>query len=137
MTIGNSYIDDDLKRYLSKYPIRNIIRNIGEINIEDLYYYYHNAFIHFFPSKAETFGNPLIESICFGVPLVVPDLPYAKELCQGCALFYRHEDIDDAFNKIKQLFESNECWSQLFEGCIIESNTFINISQWWNELISF
>lgn len=40
-----------------------------------------------FPSVCESFGNPLVEALALGKPLVCADRPYARELCGEHALY--------------------------------------------------
>ncbi|WP_176559376.1 glycosyltransferase [Rubellimicrobium roseum] len=45
-----------------------------------------------FLSRSESFGFPLIEAMTLGLPIVCPDLPYAREICGDQAIYFRDDD---------------------------------------------
>ncbi len=55
------------------------IKFIGLISREQVYRYYDQIDCLIFPSKLETWGLPISEFKQFGKPMIVSDLPYAKE----------------------------------------------------------
>jgi glycosyltransferase involved in cell wall biosynthesis len=64
---------------LNKFaPIKNI-KFIGRQTKEDLILQYCEASALVFPSKLETWGLPITEAKMLDLPLLVADLPYAKE----------------------------------------------------------
>lgn len=50
------------------------------------------AVIH--PSMVEGFGLPIVEAQAVAVPVVVPDLPWARETAGDAALFFRPSQLD-------------------------------------------
>jgi len=52
---------------------------IGKQSIEDMLCQYAECDVLLFPSKIETWGLPITEAKAMGKPLLVADLPYAKE----------------------------------------------------------
>jgi len=59
-------------------PLKNI-SFIGFLNREELYKTYHNCDCLLFPSKIESWGLPVSEAKALGKPILIADLPYAKE----------------------------------------------------------
>ena len=55
---------------------------------------------------SETFGNPIIEAINFGIPLVLPE-PYARSLGHDAANYFDINSPSDAVSMIESLFEDN------------------------------
>jgi glycosyltransferase involved in cell wall biosynthesis len=47
---------------------------------EEVLSYYKSVDALLFPSQIETFGLPLAEASCFGLPIIAADLPYAAEV---------------------------------------------------------
>ena len=47
-----------------------------------------------FLSKAESYGFPLVEAMWSGLPIVCPDLPYARSLCGEQAIYFDPLSID-------------------------------------------
>ena len=81
----------------------DIVCNLGELPHTELAQYYRTAQCLFFPSLSETFGNPLIEAMAFGLPVIVPGLGYAKAACGEAGIYYNPGDLADAFEKIVTL----------------------------------
>ena len=56
-----------------------------------------------FLSKAESFGLPLVEAMWIGLPVVAPDLPYARALCGNSAIYFDPDDDSSLFEALAQL----------------------------------
>jgi glycosyltransferase involved in cell wall biosynthesis len=97
------YIED-----IKSKRIEDLVVNLGEVPNKKLKSYYNNSLCLFFPSKSETFGIPLVESMAFGLPIIAPNLPYARSVCDDAALYYVHDDIDDAFRKICSIYNDKK-----------------------------
>ncbi|WP_207224870.1 glycosyltransferase [Sphaerotilus mobilis] len=66
---------------------------------------YEKADALVFLSLTESFGFPLIEAMWIGLPIVCPDLPYARALCNDQAVYfdpYDPESLREALWKLKQ-----------------------------------
>ena len=48
--------------------------------------------LHIFPSLAESFGLPLVETIALHRPLAASDAPYAREVAQDAAVYFDPKD---------------------------------------------
>jgi glycosyltransferase involved in cell wall biosynthesis len=44
-------------------------------------------------SAAESYGLPLVEAMHVGLPIVAPDLPYARAVCGGEAIYFAADRI--------------------------------------------
>jgi glycosyltransferase involved in cell wall biosynthesis len=74
-------IKDDFQ---SIYRFENIeIVALGQISHEDIFDWYNQVDVLVFPSYIESLGLPLIEAASSGLPIIVSDLPYAKEVLDG------------------------------------------------------
>jgi len=64
-----------------------------------------------FLSKDESYGFPLVEAMFVGLPVVCPDLPYARTLC-GDQAFYFHPDQPESLRTALLSLKSrlNEGW---------------------------
>lgn len=82
------------------------INNLGELPQADLKQYYQDfAFAAIFPSKSETFGNPLIEAMFYDLPVIAPDLDYAHSVLDQAGVIYKEDDVHDCVNQISKLFD--------------------------------
>ena len=74
--------------YLSNFSNFSNFSNIkilpmGKIPYGQVLYLYQHATALVFPSFIETFGLPLTEAASFGLPIIVADLPYTREVLRG------------------------------------------------------
>lgn len=90
--------------------LEHIIINLGELSHEELASYYEKSLCLFFPSRSETFGIPLIESMAFKLPIIIADLPYAHSMCGEAALYYSPDSIDSAFDQISDVYNNETIW---------------------------
>lgn len=63
-----------------KLQVIEHIRFEGKISYERVLSFYKSCDLLVFPSYIETFGLPLIEAASFGMPILVSDLDYAREV---------------------------------------------------------
>ncbi len=84
------------------------IKSIGEISQFELETYYKTSHIFIFPSNSETFGNPMIEAMKFGLPIVVPNLEYAQSIVEEAGIYYNQNDILECQDSIKRLISNND-----------------------------
>lgn len=56
-----------------------------------------------FPSLEESYGLPIVEAICVGLPIVCADRPYARALCGDDAIYFDPLDIASLHQAIEEL----------------------------------
>ena len=103
------------------------IECIGFLSHEEMWGMYQNADALVFPSYIETYGLPLIEAASVGIPILVADLPYAREVLDGYegATFVDYADVDAWVEGIKNISKNKKfkpyravkegSWDKLFE----------------------
>lgn len=64
---------------------------------------YRNADALVFFSIAESYGFPLVEAMWIGLPIVCPDLPYARSLCGDQAIYFQPDDIESLRRALEEL----------------------------------
>jgi glycosyltransferase involved in cell wall biosynthesis len=57
------------------------IRAAGTISREAVFQQYHSSDALIFPSRAETFGIPLVEARYLGIPILAPERSYVRDIC--------------------------------------------------------
>ena len=92
-------IDDEYKALIDKFAKENNIASqvkyIGELPPgEKLNEYYNAAEMTVFPSKVESFGLVIIESLSTGTPVIVPNTPLFK-LNTGYFIFNSADEFID------------------------------------------
>ena len=56
-----------------------------------------------FLSKKESYGFPLLEAMFLGLPVICPDLPYAKTLCGNQAIYFDPDSIESLRTALVEL----------------------------------
>jgi len=125
-----------LLKSIQTSQLENIIKNIGEINQEQLSIYYQRAFCLFFPSKTESFGNALVEAMNQGLPVLVPELGYSKAICGEAGCYYAPDNIEDAFHKLLLLSRDFSVWEKYSKLSHEQASKFPSIEQWFNQLLT-
>lgn len=69
------------------------LRCAGELAPGDVLALYARADGLVFLSLAESFGFPLVEAMWIGLPIVCPELPYARSLCGDEAVYFDPRDV--------------------------------------------
>jgi glycosyltransferase involved in cell wall biosynthesis len=113
----------------------DVISNLGELPNAELAGYYRWARCLFFPSAAETFGNPLVEAMAFGLPILVPDLAYARSVCGDAGMYYKDGDPDDAYDKLSALMTDPSVHDAFAERSRKRFSAFPATDQWVDRLM--
>jgi glycosyltransferase involved in cell wall biosynthesis len=87
---------------------------LGALSLQQVYYYYTNLDALIFPSYIETIGLPLIESAGCGLPILVADEPYSREVLKSYdnVRYAKTRDTNDWKNKIYQVLELKKTYPQ-------------------------
>jgi glycosyltransferase involved in cell wall biosynthesis len=81
----------------------------GFVTDEELACLYTQAELFAFPSWYEGFGTPLVEAMCFGLPIVASRIPSTEEVAAGAAIYYDSPPDHDALaGKIAEVLNSSE-----------------------------
>lgn len=84
---------------------------------------YEEADVVVLSSLEETVGLPLVEAMHFGRPVVAPDLPYAHDVCNDAALYFRPGDPRAAARTLRTLLDDADLQRSLGErGQAIEAS---------------
>jgi glycosyltransferase involved in cell wall biosynthesis len=118
-----------IMRRVRREHFEDVVQNLGILDQEALARQYAKSSALFFPSLAESFGNPLLEAACFGLPVLAPNLPYAHDVMADSALYFDPHDVSSAVEAIQSLcdpvtwtdysrrarnrFESTPTWQEI------------------------
>ncbi|NBF03349.1 glycosyl transferase family 1 [Pseudomonas sp. Fl5BN2] len=58
-----------------------------------------------FLSRDESYGFPLVEAMFAGLPIICPDLPYARVLCGDEAIYFQVDDAGSLKHAVNELHE--------------------------------
>ncbi len=122
-------------KYIEEKGIDKTITNIGEMPHHLLLRYYEEAWCFFFPSKSESFGNPLLEAMGFGLPIIVPDSDYAHAICGEAGIYYREDDEEDAYKNIVSVFDDENLMQEFSQKSLEQVKKFPTIDNWAESII--
>ena len=66
---------------------------------------YANADVFVYPAVIESFGHPLVEAMCAGLPIVSADVPLNRELAGDAALYFSPFDPGDFAAQIQRVLD--------------------------------
>jgi glycosyltransferase involved in cell wall biosynthesis len=79
------------------------IECVGQLASDAVIAYYSSFDALLFLSRAESLGLPLVEAMWIGLPIVCPDLPYARTLCGDVAIYFDPGSIDSLRTAVSEL----------------------------------
>jgi glycosyltransferase involved in cell wall biosynthesis len=84
------------------------VSEIGYVDEADLPVLYRQAQLFVFPSLAEGFGLPLLESLASGTPALCSDIPVFHEIGHELPTYFKATDVADLAEKIAFLWEQDK-----------------------------
>jgi glycosyltransferase involved in cell wall biosynthesis len=90
---------------VDKNPAPNLdwVRCVGFLSPPNVIEEYSQVDALLFLSREESYGFPLVEAMFVGLPVVCPDLPYARVLCGDNAIYFDADEPDSLFEALTLL----------------------------------
>jgi glycosyltransferase involved in cell wall biosynthesis len=88
-------IKADLERLANKLRIGDRVHLLGKVSKEDLLQLFNKARLLFYPSRAETFGKPLVEAMLASLPIVAACASCLPEILAGAGLLAAPDDVEE------------------------------------------
>jgi len=97
---------ESLKSKWGEVKALNFYGFVKKVELEQIY---QKAHCLVFPSKIESWGLPISEFSIYGKPMLLANLPYAKETAQGSqqVSFFEPNDANQLANQMKKLIQSD------------------------------
>lgn len=89
------------------YKFLPFIKCVGKLQAIEILHMYKKSDALLFLSHVESYGLPLVEAMWIGLPIICPDLPYARALCGDQAIYFESDNVDSLkqaiikFNRLK------------------------------------
>jgi glycosyltransferase involved in cell wall biosynthesis len=112
----------------------DIIINVGPLSRQEVSQYMWHSDVLWLPTYIETLCLPFLEAMTLGVPILAPDLDFARYVCGEAAVFYDPWDIDSAFEKIMLLRQDSTLRKTLAERGKVELADRNRFSANWEEV---
>ncbi len=109
---------------IDKLGIKNKVKILGYVSIEDLPYFYNGAEIFVFPSLYEGFGLPLLEAMACGVPVICSNSSSLPEIGKDAVLYFNPYSVDDLINQLLKLINDEKLRQNLREKGIYRAKDF-------------
>jgi len=84
------------------------VSEIGYVDDADLPFLYQEAQLFVFPSLAEGFGLPLLESLASGTPVLCSDIPVFHEIGHELPTYFKATAVAELAEKIDLLWKQNK-----------------------------
>jgi glycosyltransferase involved in cell wall biosynthesis len=109
-----------IKAGVNPAPSIDWVHCAGYLSPAEMIHAYGSADGILFLSKAESFGFPLVEAMFLGLPVICPNLPYAKTLCGDQGIYFDPNSVESlraALIQLKELLSDN--WKPDWSGQLI------------------
>ncbi|MCK4629271.1 MAG: glycosyltransferase [Sedimentisphaerales bacterium] len=118
---------------VSSNHLEDIIINIGHLCREEVLRYYFHSDVLWLPTMMETLCLPYLEAMTMEVPIMAPDLDFARYVCGGAALFYDPWDVKSIFDKIILLKDDSSLRQELVDKGKVELGDRTKFAENWEE----
>jgi glycosyltransferase involved in cell wall biosynthesis len=78
------------------------VEGLGFLNDKDLAKAFSKAHVALYPSRADTFGNVIVESMACGTPAITTSIPAHKEI--GGPLMFARPRLEEFTRKLVELY---------------------------------
>lgn len=95
---------------------------IGRVEHKEVLRQFKESRFLLFTSAKETLGLPLLEAMYFGLPAVLPDLPYAREIYGDAAIYFDSAEPDAVASAMLKAEQEEEALRRLVRLRLIEQN---------------
>jgi glycosyltransferase involved in cell wall biosynthesis len=128
LKIAGSPIDAEYSRQLSRIiterKLGDHVDLLGRVRTDELAELYRRCALFVFPSLVETFGNPLVEAMACGAPVVSANTAAMPEVLGDAALFFDPTDVAAMAARIADALGDANQRHQLSERAVIRAGAF-------------
>jgi glycosyltransferase involved in cell wall biosynthesis len=104
--------------------IADDVKFLGWVGDEQLAPLYRHALAHCLPSREETFGRTVIESMACGTPVIVNDIPIMHEVTEGQALIVDFNQAAQVAQALKRMAGDAALRTRFREGGLARAQQF-------------
>jgi glycosyltransferase involved in cell wall biosynthesis len=115
---------DKIFSKLDELNIRDSVRLLGKISLDDLVGLYNGAIFSLYPSLYEGFGLPILESMAAGCPVITSNTSSMPEVAGDAAVIVNPASIESIYDGMCQLLGDNDLLLQYKDKGIKRSSTF-------------
>lgn len=128
LKIAGNPIDGDyfqeLKEKISEQGLIGDIEFLGSLPPQELVPLYQRCGVFVFPSTVETFGNPLVEAMACGAPIVCSNTAAMPEVVGDAAEFFDPGNVDSMATTIGEVLGNASLRKTLSKKALARSKSF-------------
>jgi len=114
----------EIKRVLDYAKLTDAVEFLGKKDVGELLLLYQECKLFVFPSTVETFGNPLVEAMACGAPIVSSNTAAMPEVLGEVGRYFDPLDVHDIAQQIISLLEDDEARIELSKRAFQRAHLF-------------
>lgn len=103
---------------------------LGHIQYSEVKKHFSNSNALLFTSERETLGLPLLEALEYGLPAVLPNIPYAREIYGESGVYFEDFSINSVMEAIQELIFNYDFYLEKVEEHKLDS---LKSRKTWNQ----
>jgi glycosyltransferase involved in cell wall biosynthesis len=128
LVLAGSQVDQayytELENLIERLGLKEAVRFVGEVSYEFVPQLYRQAELFVFPSRAESFGLPLVEALAAGAPILVSDLAVAHEICGEAASYFTPGSVSELAHQMARLLDNPALRERQVTGGLARAQEF-------------
>ena len=121
--IDQGYLNE-LQNAIRVENLEDAVEFLGEMNSDQLLDLYQNCTAFVFPSTVETFGNPLVEAMACGAPIVSSNTAAMPEILGEAAIYFDPLNARDMAAQIDEILTNAELRQRLSDRALQRAALF-------------
>jgi glycosyltransferase involved in cell wall biosynthesis len=113
-----------LQELAASLGLERHVEFLGEVDHDQLSRLYREAGVFVMPSKRETFGNPLVEAMASGTPVISSDLAVCREVCGDAAIYFPPSDPDALAERLRAVLMQPSLQEELSRRGLVQSQEY-------------
>ncbi|MEN0109437.1 MAG: glycosyltransferase [Planctomycetota bacterium] len=106
----------NLRRQSERLRVADCIESVGRVAVADVIDLYRSTHVALVPTLLETSTAAYPEAMAMGLPIVTPDLDFARDACGSAAAYYPPTDSEAAAKLLLRVVESPSLWEELTDA---------------------
>lgn len=115
---------------VDKYELREIIINVGAVNMNHVPSLYQQCDGLLMPTLLESFSGTYVEAMYHRIPIFTSNLNFAKDVCKNAAIYFDPYDDEEILQKLQLVFNSPILKEELIKNGIRILNQYPD----WNKV---
>lgn len=107
------WLEEGLMEVAMRYQVKEYVRFLGRVSLEDLVELYNAAEVFAYPSLYEGFGLPILEAMACGCPVVTSNISSMPEVAGESAILVEPTEPKDIANAIIRILDDNTLSSHM------------------------